>query len=305
MTQLIKADEQMRTDFETLGEAELFEKYYHNSAISEPLSEYMATYGARVRDELKLETVTMIEDPCMLFGLIKENLGTTHKEASYEDVTVPKKLSRLAKKTKKYIKNRERLRLKRTYIYSVVRNIFLAYGKNYFESGRIDSPRDIFYLTKQEIFSGEGDFRALVATRKAEEEENIKKPTYNRVVFYGDVALPIQHKAQGDGLCGIPSGNGVVRARVSLMKSAKDRLIPGNIILTERTDPGWITLFPQAGGLIVERGSMLSHSFVVARELNLPAVVGVENATALIPDGALVTLDGLKGEITVEDTGIL
>ena len=50
---------------------------------------------------------------------------------------------------------------------------------------------------------------------------------------------------------------------------------------------------------------MLSHSFVVARELGLPAVVGVENATALIPDGALVTLDGQKGEITVEDQGSL
>jgi pyruvate,water dikinase len=89
------------------------------------------------------------------------------------------------------------------------------------------------------------------------------------------------------------------------MRTAADRLVQGNIILTERTDPGWITLFPQASGLIVERGSMLSHSFVVARELNLPAVVGVENATTVIPDGALVTLDGLKGEITVEDKGIL
>jgi pyruvate,water dikinase len=181
----------------------------------------------------------------------------------------------------------------------------LAYGRNYCADGRIDSPRDIFYLTKNEIFSGEGDFRALIAVRKAEEQQNIKKPTYNRVVFYGDIALPIQQGKQGEGLCGIPSGNGVVRANVSLMRTAADRLVQGNIILTERTDPGWITLFPQASGLIVERGSMLSHSFVVARELNLPAVVGVENATTVIPDGALVTLDGLKGEITVEDKGIL
>jgi pyruvate,water dikinase len=181
----------------------------------------------------------------------------------------------------------------------------LAYGRNLCAEGRIDSPRDIFYLTKQEIFSGEGDFRALIAKRKAEEAENIKKPTYNRVVFYGDTALAVQHGKCGGGLSGIPSGNGVVRARVSLMRSASDRLTRGNIILTERTDPGWITLFPQASGLIVERGSMLSHSFVVARELGLPAVVGVENATTLIPDGALVTLDGQKGEIAVEDQGLL
>lgn len=305
LAQLINSDSEIKDDFEKLTSRELYEKYYLDSPLSEALHDYMQSYGARVRDELKLETVTMIEEPQMLFDLIKDNLNTEHHEVSYSDVTVPKKISKLVTTTKKYIKNRERLRLKRTYIYSVVRNIFLAYGRNYCAEGRIDSPRDIFYLTKNEIFSGEGDFRTLIASRKAEEEQNILKPTYNRVVFYGDVALPIQHEKHGDGLCGIPSGNGTVRARVSLMRSAADRLVPGNIILTERTDPGWITLFPRASGLIVEHGSMLSHSFVVARELNLPAVVGVENATSLIPDGALVTLDGTKGEITIEDKGLL
>ena len=305
LTERIKADAQMKENFEKLGAEELTERYYDDSPLSEDLKDYMMSYGARVRDELKLETVTMIEEPQMLFRLIKDSLNTEHRTASYDDLVVPKKISKLAETTKKFIKNRERLRLKRTYIYSVVRNIFLAYGRNYCADGRIDSPRDIFYLTKNEIFSGEGDFRALIAVRKAEEEENIKKPTYDRVVFYGDIALPIRQGKQEEGLCGIPSGNGVVRANVSLMRTAADRLAQGNIILTERTDPGWITLFPKASGLIVEHGSMLSHSFVVARELNLPAVVGVENATAVIPDGALVTLDGTKGEITVEDNGIL
>ena len=83
------------------------------------------------------------------------------------------------------------------------------------------------------------------------------------------------------------------------MQSPSDKLTVGNIILTKRTDPGWISLFPSASGLIVEHGSMLSHSFVVARELNLPAVVGLKNATELIPDGALVLLDGVCGEVKI------
>ena len=87
------------------------------------------------------------------------------------------------------------------------------------------------------------------------------------------------------------------------MQSPEDRLAVGNIILTKRTDPGWISLFPMASGLIVEYGSMLSHSFVVARELNLPAVVGLKNATSLIPDGAKVFLDGLHGEVKILDDG--
>lgn len=101
------------------------------------------------------------------------------------------------------------------------------------------------------------------------------------------------------GLRGIPGGNGCVVAKVCLMNSAEDRFTPGSIILTKRTDSGWISLFPLASGLIVEYGSMLSHSFVVAREMGLPAVVGVCRATELIPDGALVRLDGLSGEVTV------
>ena len=137
--------------------------------------------------------------------------------------------------------------------------------------------------------------------RKLEQEQNRQKPTYDRIVFYGDKVLPVRQTAEGGGLCGIPTGAGVVTARVRLMNSPNDILLPGELILTKRTDPGWIGLFPRAAGLIVEHGSMLSHSFVVAREMNLPAVVGIENVTERISDGALVTLDGVKGIVTVEE----
>ena len=84
------------------------------------------------------------------------------------------------------------------------------------------------------------------------------------------------------------------------METKDSNFIPGSIIVTKRTDPGWISLFPLAGGLIVEHGSMLSHSFVVAREMNLPCVVGVEGITRMLKTGDVVTLDALKGEITIE-----
>lgn len=297
----IRANDEIKKDFESMSNEELMKKYHHNSIISAELNDYILTYGPRVRDELKLETVTMIEDPLMLYQMIKDNMSYEHKAATYDDTQVPKNIKKLTEKTKKFIKNRERLRLKRTYIYSVVRNIFLGFGRNLVAEGRIDNMSDVFYLTKDEVFFGKGSFKATVERRRKEEAENEKKPIYNRVVFYGNTALPV-HRAKSDGqLCGIPSGNGVIKARVSLLNSASDSLTPGNIILTKRTDPGWIALFPMASGLIVEHGSMLSHSFVVARELGLPAVVGVENATSIIPDGALVTLDGLKGEIIIED----
>ncbi|MDE7454007.1 MAG: hypothetical protein K2N22_06330 [Clostridia bacterium] len=296
---LIKADKEIYADFKTLDEKELCKKYSDGTSISPVLKEYILNFGARVMDELKLETVTMIEDETPLYSLIKSNLNTDFKKPEYEQVTIPKELKGLAEKAKKYMRMRERLRLYRTYLYSVVRNIFLNFGENYCTKGRLTDKRDIFYLTKQEVLSGEGDFAELVKARKAEEKIWLEKPTYDRVVFFGGVPLHVKGDRPEGGMHGIPSGNGSVTARVSLMQSPSDKLTAGNIILTKRTDPGWISLFPSASGLIVEHGSMLSHSFVVARELNLPAVVGLKNATELIPNDALVLLDGVRGEVKI------
>ena len=73
--------------------------------------------------------------------------------------------------------------------------------------------------------------------------------------------------------------------------------LDGQILCTVRTDPGWAPLFPTAGGIIVERGSTLSHSAVVARELGIPAIVGVPNLTKILTDHEKVRMDGTTGTI--------
>jgi pyruvate,water dikinase len=64
-----------------------------------------------------------------------------------------------------------------------------------------------------------------------------------------------------------------------------------------RTDPGWAPLFPTAGGILVERGSTLSHSAVVARELGIPAIVGIPGLTKKLKNGEMVRMDGARGII--------
>jgi pyruvate,water dikinase len=71
----------------------------------------------------------------------------------------------------------------------------------------------------------------------------------------------------------------------------------GEIMVAERTDPGWIMLFPAAAGVLVERGSLLSHSAIVARELGIPAVVSLTGVTRWLRDGDLVELDGSTGVV--------
>ena len=64
------------------------------------------------------------------------------------------------------------------------------------------------------------------------------------------------------------------------------------------TDPGWTPLFVYAKGLIVERGGVLSHGAIVARDFGIPAVV-LEAATQRIPEGAAIELDANHGLIVL------
>jgi pyruvate,water dikinase len=73
--------------------------------------------------------------------------------------------------------------------------------------------------------------------------------------------------------------------------------LEGHILTTLRTDPGWAPLFPASAGILVERGSTLSHSAVVARELGIPAVVGVPGLLKSVQDGEQVELDGGAGTV--------
>ena len=252
-------------------------------------------------NELKLETITMIEDPTLLYKQIQE--GLAYKQEPNQEsslVEIPKDIRKLADKTRYYIVNRERLRLKRTYIFSVVRNIFLAIGRNYKKEGKISSSRDIFYLTKEEVFSLPENVEELIKLRKKEMEYFRKQPYYYRISFYPDRVLPLKQSSSKEELKGLSNGKAIIKGKVSVMKEVTDPFTPGDIIVASRTDPGWISLFPLASGLIVEHGSMLSHSFVVARELGLPAVVGIPDVTKILKTGDMVTLDSVQGVVHIE-----
>ena len=73
------------------------------------------------------------------------------------------------------------------------------------------------------------------------------------------------------------------------------QLSAGCILVADHTDPGWIMLFPSARGLLVERGSLLSHSAIVARELGIPAVISIPGLLEWLRDGDEVELDGAAG----------
>ena len=76
--------------------------------------------------------------------------------------------------------------------------------------------------------------------------------------------------------------------------------IENEILITYRTDPGWVPLYPSCSGLLIERGSLLSHSAVVARELGLPTVVGISGGLMKkLKTGMRVRMDAGKGEVKI------
>ena len=253
-------------------------------------------------NELKLETITMIENPVLLYEQLKEGISYSLEiKEENKGIDIPKNIRKLADKTRYYIVNRERLRLKRTYIFSVVRNIFLTIGKNLEEEGKLNTARDIFYLTKEEVISIPFNILELVEQRKKEMGIFNQQPYYYRISFYPNRVLPVKVGSSNNELKGLSNGKTIVTGKVSIMNEVTDSFTPGNIIVASRTDPGWISLFPLASGLIVEHGSMLSHSFVVAREMGLPAIVGVPDITKILKNGDVVTLDSVQGVVHIEE----
>jgi pyruvate,water dikinase len=91
------------------------------------------------------------------------------------------------------------------------------------------------------------------------------------------------------------------RVRVIRDESQFHKLQAGDVLVCPITSPVWSVLLPSVGALVTDSGGFLSHSAIIAREYHVPAVVATGNATQLLVDGQMVTVDGMAGTITVEE----
>lgn len=228
------------------------------------------------------------------------------------------------KEARKAVRNRENLRFDRTKIFGVIRHLFRGMGHRLSLMGVIEQERDVFYLMADELLSfGEGrtltlDLKALIAIRKREFAEFEATPPppdrfltmgttayssrFPQVLMDGDL-LRSERPVSDDPnlLYGTPCCPGVIEGVVRVVKEVADAQgLDGEILVTERTDPGWVPLYPSCSGLLIERGSLLSHSAVVARELGLPTIVGVSGGLVKkLKTGMRVRVDAGKGEVRI------
>jgi len=186
-------------------------------------------------------------------------------------------------------------------------------GKRFYESGVLENPKEIFYLELQEILGfvqGSATttrLSALAKLRQTEFDTLAKAPAppgrletrgvvYQGNPFHFEATPTAKGDAGGDQREGIGCCPGIVQGVVRVISDPKlARLSYGEILVAERTDPGWILLFPSAAGLLVERGSLLSHAAIVSREMGIPSVVSIRGLTSWLKDGDRVELNGSSG----------
>jgi len=295
--------------------------------------EYLSRFGDRCMEELKLESETLHDNPQMLLRSVGElargansepqHAGTVERGPQIESqIRTALRRSPLKRKlltwvlqhTRERVRQRENLRLERTRLFGRIRRIFREVGRRLHANGVLEDAHDVFYLQIEEILSYVNgtsvteDLAALASVRKAEFDEYKTLPAPpDRLATAGPVyeadldamkAARVEETTRGDERSGTGCCPGVVRGRVRVILDPRDaQLQAGSILVAEHTDPGWIMLFPSAKGLLVERGSLLSHSAIVARELGIPAVVSIRGLTSWLRDGDEVELDGARGTV--------
>ena len=224
------------------------------------------------------------------------------------------------RKARRAVRFREDLRLLRSRAFGMVKSIFRELSRRLVAGGVLRDESDVFFLTVDELAGhvrGHGasaDLGQLVALRRAELElQRRGEPLAARLVVRGPVATGLAAaadaaRASADGIDDGPSDGellrgigccpGRARARARIVRDPSPGVAAdGAILVAPLTDPGWVFLMVGAAGLVSERGSPLSHTAIIGRELRLPTVVAVPRATLSIPDGALVEIDGGAGTV--------
>jgi pyruvate,water dikinase len=185
------------------------------------------------------------------------------------------------------------------------RDLYAHIAQRFLAKGFLENEEDIFFLGRQEMLLA--DLSELTASQIAirvrsrrrtfEKFSDREPPKYIRGWnFFDDDAV------DADGaLVGIAASSGRVtgRARVCRKLSEIAKVKRGDILITVATDPGWTTVFSIIGGLVVETGGVVAHAVMISREYGLPCVSNLGRACDLIPDGALITVDGSTGHVVI------
>ncbi len=317
----------MLSDDARLDERETWDALLGLPGWEARLRAHVERWGDRGLEELKLETRALRAEPWRLVGQLRAARGCQdatrarddakraregHAGAQVARLALPRRvlLRFVLRRARLALHQRESMRLARARLFGLARTLFTRLGQELCARGVLRQADQVFDLTVDEVLGAvEGggvtrDLRALAELRQREYADYARLAPPARFETRGlrrEAGMACEASASAGGeklLRGVPCAAGWVTAPARVVgDAARAGDVAGRILVADSTDPGWIFLMMSAAGLVAERGSALSHTAIVGRELGLPTVVGVKGATALIPDGARVTLDGALGEV--------
>ncbi|WP_267666539.1 PEP-utilizing enzyme, partial [Listeria innocua] len=250
----------------------------------------------------------------------KHKFEQGEKEAREKEQTLLKQLAELPDGAEKAAETKTKIDTLRNFIgyreypkygminrYFIYKRALLRAGEELVRSGVISEKEDIYFLyfdeLREVVRTNKADYQ-LINTRKSD-FASYEKLTPPRILTSDGEMISGQYHRENlpeNTILGLPVSSGVVegRARVILNMEKAD-LEDGDILVTAFTDPSWTPAFVSIKGLITEVGGLMTHGAVIAREYGLPAVVGVENATKIIQDGARIRINGTEGYIELLD----
>jgi phosphohistidine swiveling domain-containing protein len=330
MAEAIKDDPGLARVLQTAKLPDMLAAVEAHPSLKTLYQEYLDKFADRCLEELKLESSTLADDPTTLLRCVghmasRLAMGSMSDSGDAAAAARALKLVRdrlrwrpirrmifawVSRNARERVRDRENLRFERTRVFGRVRRVFVEIGQRLAAQDLLKSPRDVFYLEVEEVLGFiEGtattiDLKSLVALRTRQYEQfAAEQPPPDRFSTLGmvnpldanerarEIVAADPHSRRGTGCCA-----GKVRGFVRIIRDPRGaELRSGEILVAERTDPGWVMLFPAAAGILVERGSLLSHSAIVSRELGIPGIVSIPGLTSWLRDGDEVDFDGSLG----------
>jgi phosphohistidine swiveling domain-containing protein len=201
----------------------------------------------------------------------------------------------------------------------VMRRMLLELGRHLTEAGAVEKPADVFWLRRDELEdtaasldAGETDLASLADTVEQRRmlwrgQRRVTPPQLlpeNAWLKAFEEFMPAASEEQtGDTIKGVAASGGQVTARARVLSGPADfgQMQPGEVLVAGITTPAWTSLFAMASAVVTDVGGPLSHSSIVAREYDIPAVLGTGVATRRIQSGQIVQVDGDAGTVTLLD----
>jgi phosphohistidine swiveling domain-containing protein len=337
--QTIQANETSKQEFQFKSAEDLASNYLAGRLspwAQQAVQGFMNQYGMRGLYEIDLGRPRWREDPEPLMLTLKTYVGMEVKSHAPDelfrrgehtaqeeilklglDLGRPRTVTFLSRRIRALSALREVPKFTIIRIMGIIRTKLIEQGEKFVSIGVLEESRDIFLLHDRELDDLSAnpigrDWKTLIGERKAIMERETSRKRVPRVLttdgfgYYGGAPIPPGLAEKANVFIGEPVSPGTVEGIVRVVHDpSKTKLEHGEVLVCHGTDPSWTPLFLSSCALVMEVGGLVTHGSIVAREVGIPAVVGLENVTDHLKTGQRIRVNGSNGVVEILEERII